>query len=229
MNSFEKIFEIFEYVVLQCGKAVTPSEAASATGLHLATCSRIMTDLAERGYLEQLSRRSGYVPGPMTVTLGTRPNRYAELAEAAEKPIEKLADALNRQINLSVLNHGKRIMLICKKPFEYMRWQRFRFAGEYDTAATARLLAPFLPEDQFAETGISAAERKRILKEKRVQFPLKERNLVIFGNLILAEGYPPAAFGFGVPEDSDLKKVRLLSDRTAAEIEQKLNPSNQTY
>lgn len=229
MNSFEKIFEILEYVVLQCGKAVTPTETASATGLNLATCARIMADLADRGYLEQLSRRSGYIGGPMIITLGTRPNLYARLAEAADGPIGKLAEALNRQINLSVLHNGKRIMLVCKKTSEYLKWQKFRFAGEYDTAATARLLAPFLPKDQLGSAGISAAERKRILKEKKVQFPLKERNLIIFGNLILAEGYPPAAFGFGVAEDSDLEKVRKLSDRTAAEIEQKLNPEIQTY
>ena len=230
MNSFAKTFEILEYVVLQCGRPVTPSEAAEAIGLNGVTCTRIMVSLAERGYLEQLSRRTGYLPGPMIASLQTRPNLYAGIAGAAKEPLKRLSRAIGRQVNLSVLHGGERIMLVCESPV-VPPWRKFRFPGEYETSATARLLASVQPPEQVADNGIPLAALKKMRREKRVEFSAEDEGeqLVIMGNLVLAEGYPPAAFGYGVAPDADLDAVRRMSNDAAAEIEKKLNPNYKTY
>lgn len=226
MNSFEKTFQILEHVVLQCGRPVTPGETAAACGLNAVTCTRLMVSLAERGYLERVSRRAGYVAGPMTVSLQTRRSAYTRLAEVSRRPLAELARRIDNPVNLSVLCKNERVMIVCESPRRDWRpWDTFRFSEEYDTAATARLLGVFLSGEP---TGISARERKKILAEKRVEFTAAN-GLVILGHLITAAGFPPAAFGFGVKPGSDLAAVRTQAASAASSIEAALNPENYTF
>ena len=60
MKSLQKAFDILEYVVLQNGEPVTPTRAAAALSINLATCTRIMGELVKRGYLVQISRPGYY-------------------------------------------------------------------------------------------------------------------------------------------------------------------------
>ena len=111
MKSLHKTFDILEYIVLQCGRHVTPSEVAEYANLNIATCTRIMGELVERGYLDKISRKAGYVPGPMVVSIGTRDNCYRRLAAAASEPVRLLAERVCMVVNLAVMNRDRRVML----------------------------------------------------------------------------------------------------------------------
>ena len=233
MKSLQKTFDILEYVVLQNGERVTPTRAAEALSINLATCTRIMGELVKRGYLEQISRKEGYIPGPMVTTLGTRHNRYEVLAAAARDPIEKLSGDLVRQVNLSVLHAGRRIMLCYHLSSHALKpWDHFTFSDHWETA-TGRLLIAALEEREArkltAAAGIDPFPRKELARIRQAGWiRFRQDKLEIMGHLIVFPGYPAAAFGFGVPpEQAD--RAFELSCKTAGEITDILNQPNQSY
>ena len=233
MKSLQKALDILEYVVLQNGERVTPTRAAEALTINLATCTRIMGELVKRGYLVQISRKDGYIPGPMIPALGTRHNRYEFLAAAARTPIEKLSQQLGCQVNFSVMHAGRRIMLCYHLSRQALRpWDHFTFSDHWETA-TGRLLIAAMDEREgrklTAASGLQSFPRKELARIRQngwIRF--RQDDLEIIGHLIVFPGYPAAAFGFGIPpEQAD--QAFGLSGKTASEIIDILNQPNQSY
>lgn len=108
----EKMFAILEFVVSKRGIPVLPAEIVHALGVNQTTCIRLLKDLVENGYLSQVSRTRGYVPGPTAVWIGKVSIFQSELHKVCQ-PI--LADAALRD-NISMLvavRHQKYRVLIC--------------------------------------------------------------------------------------------------------------------
>lgn len=205
MKSLGKALALLEYIVLQNGVPVTPGDAARALGFTAVNATRLMKDFVEHGYLVQISRRDGYIPGPMLPALSTRRNPFQRLAAAAAPEIEKLSDSLGCQVNLAVLHQNKRIMLVCRfSDPTATPWPRFRFT-DHDETATGRLL-------------LAAAEKN---SPEAIRFQRQE--LEIIGRLIRLPGYPPAAFGFGVPSEH-ADRAESLSNAAAEAIRRRLRP-----
>lgn len=234
MKSLHKTFDVLEYILLQNGENVTPSQAAEALGINLATCTRIMTELVQRGYLEKVSRKSGYIAGPMVASLNTRDHLYKKLAAAAEKPVRVLSENLNCQVNLSVLQQDHRVMLTFHSPgFPVCPWRTFRFSDHWDTA-TGRLLLAALDDTTAKKVckawGIKPYPKEELQQIRKDGFVCFEfDSLCIIGYLICIPGYPAAAFGFGVlPENGET--AFHLAGKTALEIRKKLTaPVCQAY
>ena len=233
MKSLQKALDILEYVVLQNGERVTPTRAADALSINLATCTRIMGELVKRGYLVQISRKDGYIPGPMIPALGTRHNSYEILAAAARTPIEKLFQQLGCQVNFSVMHAGRRIMLCYHLSRQTLRpWDHFTFSDHWETA-TGRLLIAAMDEREgrklTAASGLQLFPRKELARIRQngwIRF--RQDDLEVIGHLIVFPSYPAAAFGFGIPpEQAD--RAFGLSGKTAAEIIDILNQPNQSY
>ncbi len=216
MNSFDKSFLVLETVVLQNGAPMTPTAVSKLTGIHLVTCSRTMSALAKKGYLERVSAHLGYVAGPMCLSLGTRPGVYSKLSNAARKPLREFSELIQAQVNLSVDFNHQRIMLVCENPQpNYGFWPNFRFS--YDGgAATDRLLWAALDEKY--------PNREEILRTKHVEFTEQMTSLIIMGELVMVEGYPPAAFGYGFLPSLGIERIREVSHQTARRIEHALSP-----
>ena len=233
MKSLQKALDILEYVVLQNGERVTPSRAAEALSINLATCTRIMGELVKRGYLVQISRKDGYIPGPMIPALGTRHNSYEILAAAARTPIENLSEQLGCQVNFSVMHAGRRIMLCYHLSRQTLRpWDHFTFSDHWETA-TGRLLIAAVDEREgrrlAAASGLQPFPRKELARIRQAGWiRFRQDPLEIIGHLIEFPGYPAAAFGFGIPpEQAD--RAFELSGKTAAAIVNILNQPNQSY
>lgn len=211
MKSLHKTFDLLEYVVLRDGACVTPSEAAEFTGLNLATCARIMGELAARGYLDKVSRKAGYAAGPMCAALAMRRNGYARLARAAKEPLQALSEFVGMPVNLSVVSGNRRIMIVCccGKP-GWKPWDSFGFPLDGPGTATDPLLR--------GEGGKDV-----------VNFYDAKGNLWIQGCAVRAPGFPVAAFGYGVPNTVDPEQALALAVETAREIEKKLTVSYQAY
>lgn len=211
MKSLQKTFDLLEYVVLRDGEFVTPSEAAEFTGLNLATCARIMGELVGRGYLDKVSRKEGYAPGPMCAALAMRKNGYTRLARAAKEPLQALSEFIGMPVNLSVASGSRRIMIVCccAKP-GWKPWNSFGFSLDDPGMATNPLLRGEAAEDV-------------------VNFRDEEAKLWIQGCAVRAPGFPAAAFGYGVPDEVDSGRALALAVETAREIEKKLTVSYQAY
>ena len=222
MKSLHKTFDILEYIILQNGKKVLPTEVSEALDINLATCTRIMGELIKRGYLEKVSRKAGYIAGPMIVSLNTRDQTYKRIAEAAEEPVRHLSKTLDCQVNIAVLNQSQRVMLafhLADPPA--FPWQKFRFEDHWDTA-TGRLLLAALEKSAAKAicrsagiTPFPADYLEQLRKDGFVRFVWND--LCVIGHLIRVPGYPPSAFGFGVPQKM-ADRAFELSAATALKI-----------
>lgn len=241
MKSLNKTLDILEYILNKDGIASTPGEIASGIEINAATCSRIINELMERGYIEKVSRRAGYIPGPVVYALNTRQSPYARIAKAAEEPVKDLAVKLSSMINISVMKDGYRYVLYfysgdAKKKFPL----RTKYLDHYDTA-TGRLLLSAAPlEDvDFAIkklgfpkemwNGITSKdaflkELAKIAQTGTVKYP--QDDIWIVGSLVNAPGYPPAAIGFGVADKEKADEAAKLLKKTVALIEEKLSLNN---
>lgn len=64
----DKIFQVLEVVAAESPNPVTPMQIALKLGMNRPTCSRILGELTERGYLMRVSRQTGYTIGPRSYT-----------------------------------------------------------------------------------------------------------------------------------------------------------------
>ena len=233
MKYLHKTFDILEFVVLQNGQPVTPSEAAKALDINLVTVTRIMGELVKRGYLQHLSRRGGYVPGAMVTAIGTRNNTFERLASAAREPIAELSRKLHRQVNLSVFQQERRVMLCYRLDGHWAEpWNSFFFDNHAKTGTGRVLLA-----------SLSDEEAQRLCREvNRECCPLEELAEVrrngyarfaglgetIIGCPVAVPGYPLAALGFGVDDQAADEALKLALE-CAGKIKNSLLRRNIAY
>jgi DNA-binding IclR family transcriptional regulator len=244
MKSLRKAIDILEYVINHNQRPVTPSEIAEQLGLNAATCVRIMGEYTKLGYLEQISRREGYVPGPAVFTFADRMNwKYARMAKASAGPVRELAETLNTVINISVMRDTYRYMLyhFSGNPLRNIPMHTRYGVDHYETA-TGRLLMSTcsdkeleiitgrlgFPGDEWDGINDLAAFKKELSKiadSGTVCFRSEKYNQWILGVLVKPEGYPCAAIGYGVDGDN-WKEALAKTENTAKQIEYILAPKN---
>jgi len=236
MKSLKKALNILEFIVNHGNQPVTPGEAAGKLGLDAATCVRVMQEFTRLGYLVQVSRRDGYIPGPALFAFSDRTQwQYCRLARAAVGPVNALAHKFMTLVNISVLHNGCRYIL-----YHYsadggrdISFQT-RYSSDFYTTATGRLLLATLPETtvskicaeieikdfsgQPVDIGLFLEELKKISKEGRVCFRSPEQQLWIVGALVRATDLPPAAIGFGAQGASGAEALQAAGE-TARQIE----------
>ena len=236
MKSLFKALDILEYVITRNGANVTPSEAAEALDVNLVTCTRIMRAWTERGYLANVSRKSGYTPGPMIASIGLYENVYHKLAAAAAAPIADLAHQLRRKINFSVMHRGKRVKLAWNMGSRVQAsWPnpKLLYAPHWGSA-TGRLLLANMPQAEAREilrkegvTPFPQHELELIKKSGIVHFE-DDRGLEIIGGIVRVPGYPLAAFGFGVDRER-VDEALAATRQTIKKIKEALNHTEPDY
>ena len=219
MKSLKKAFDLLEYVVAQGGVPVTPTACAEATGWNSVTCTRILGELTELGYLEKVTRKSGYRPGPMCSALSLRNNVYSRLSKASEGPLNRFASTIGAIVNFSVYHPCGRVMIrICGGGDGIHHiWKDFRFPLD-DGMPTSRLLLAAMDRKQrtpYISAGMH--DEPDLLAEKGFYRGM-ERDLTVQGHLVLCEDYPPAAFGYGVRQGLNADEIARLGEKTAREI-----------
>lgn len=238
MKSLDKVFDIMELVSGMGGESVTPGMAAERLKLNGATCVRFMKYLSKRGYLEQVSRREGYVAGPACLTFADRQSKYSKIIDASEEPVIRLSHKLNTYINISVLYNSMRYLLYSYSSHtkKISGAKRLEFGYE---AATSRLLLFACAENKRDEIIDSAGmpgknwnninDRESLFKaldktrkDVCISFPEPTTGQMIVGGLILAEGFPPAAIGYGIAGNDPAEALKLTA-KTVKQIEKNLN------
>ena len=107
----DKAFAILELLVIASPDSVKPGAIAAALNINNATCSRILKDLSEAGYVEKVSREAGYTVGPRAFTLSKQLDYNTELIKAAESCIEDCAFKLKSSVILVELKNNQRYIL----------------------------------------------------------------------------------------------------------------------
>lgn len=238
MKSLDKVFAILELLNSMGGKSLRPGEAAERLGLNGATCVRFMKYLCKRGYLEQISRKEGYVAGPAALTFADRQSKYSKIIDTSEQAVKNLAGELNNYINISILYNSMRYLLYSysSSTKKTSGAQRLLFGYE---AATSRLLLSACPENERdeiinlagmpGETWDNINDKNALLKALAkarkdicISFPDPYTGQLIIGGLIIAEGFPPAAIGFGIAGDDPSEALKLTA-ATVKTIEHNLS------
>lgn len=236
MKSLSKALDVLEFVICREGEAVTPSDAAVACGINTSSCVRMIKLLVDRGYLEQVSRRSGYVAGPAAVSLGDRKSVYGRLAEAATAPLTVLAEQIGGLVNLSVCHQGRRyIVKHLGRETKVRLAPAIRYNDNFYDSATGRLLMATMSRDDVARlvgriglpSGIgdlAGLERELALYRQRgwVKFWSDIQQLWVVGSLVEVSGFPSAAIGFGVIGEAEADDAVGWSGTAAAGIEANL-------
>ncbi len=215
MKSLKKALEILEYIVNHKNSPVTPSEVAAKLHLNAATCVRIMQEFTALGYLEHVSRRAGYVPGPAVFTFSDRHYwKYGQLIEAAIDPIKILAHKVQAVVNISVMDNSYRYILYHYSADSRRNIQlQTRYWHDFYTTATGRLLLSMAPDSTLA--GIQEQFGLKDNSGKPVDLPVFQKELQaikaagyvnfrdpgsglwIIGALVRPANLPPAAIGYG--------------------------------
>jgi len=147
-----KTFDVLEYVAYCRGKAVLPQEVVKALNLNQPTCMRIMKELTELGYLEQLGPRKGYVLGPSAFYPGNGEHYREQLYQAAAPNIESCARKIGQSVLLAT-RHGFWRYILCH--YNYNARMPVNCAlPRYDdlyVTASGRALMAFAPANELAD------------------------------------------------------------------------------
>ena len=110
-NAIEKTFSILEQIVSSAPEPCLPSQLAEKLNLNRATCSRLLKQLTDMGYLLKVSRVQGYAPGPKLLTLNNIAGFERDLLDAACPVVDRIAETLGCSVLLARLYGRKRYVL----------------------------------------------------------------------------------------------------------------------
>ena len=179
-NVIEKTFSILERIAGASPEPLVPSTLAAELDLNRATCSRLLKQLVDLGYVLRVSRQQGYVPGPKLVTLNNLAGFQQDLIRAAQPVIDRCASELRASVLLAQLYGGRRYVLYHRNdcPALNIRIVRPSHDDVFCTATGLLLLAHCNREEQIGLLREAKAAHREILpgfgSEKTLNRKLRE-------------------------------------------------------
>ena len=127
------------------------NELSRELGLHKSTVSRLMKTLVDGGLLSRSPETKRYRLGVDLIGLATQVVSYIDVREVAHPFLQRLAEACQETVNLSVLDDGQVVNLEQFVP----RARRVKNIGRVGRrmrshcTAAGKVLSAFLPDDQL--------------------------------------------------------------------------------
>lgn len=226
-----KSFGLLEFIAERDGRPVLPLEAAKFLGLNQATTVRILKDLLELGYLEQISRNKGYVLGPMARSVFSRCRYRERLARVAAAPLGRVAAEIGQSVLVAVIQGARRYVLLHENhnPDMNIDVGALCYKDIYITATGRTLLAHVekreldaivrgigLPTaavwpEAAARDGLDAALEK-IRRDGELHYRNPFSDLYVMAFPLMEKGFPVAALGASLPANAiDAKKEKTLN------------------
>lgn len=165
----DKTFGVLEAVVLASPEPVGLANLAEKLQINKATCSRIIRELVDAGYLQQISRQAGYIAGPRVQAIGMRVGQGNRLIETATPIVYACANRTGQSVLLSTLNQGQRYILIhhnCN-PTMRINLSQLSFDDAYVTATGLVLLAYATAEELEMATRLNPPDNSQLLKDAK--------------------------------------------------------------
>jgi len=107
----KKTFDIIEYIGARNGRPVLPGEIVDALNLNQPTTIRILKDLVELGYLDQVSRQAGYCLGPLAYWVTQGKQYMHQLTSMADPIVNDCARDIGNSVLFAVLHDTSRYIL----------------------------------------------------------------------------------------------------------------------
>ncbi len=154
-----KIFEVLELVVCESPNPMTPMEIAGKLKMNRPTCSRILKELSDAGYLVRISRQSGYAAGPRSFTFRNMVKYKTTLLEKAAPYVRDCAFQLGKSVLLCERNGMERYIL-CHYNYSPLniRLKQLSYHDLFETA-TGMVLAAYTSRDEQEELFRTYRER----------------------------------------------------------------------
>ncbi|HAI12942.1 MAG TPA: hypothetical protein DCM28_14640 [Phycisphaerales bacterium] len=141
-----KAFEIIQ-CISEYGAAMLPSAIASSVGINQPTCVRILRDLVDLGYIEQLGPRQGYMLSLQGWATFSRNPLIERLLAEGSPLISQYAEKTSQCMFLCVIRNGRRYTVFFRNghPTFNLVPQRVAYDDCHITA-TGQLLLAIGPE-----------------------------------------------------------------------------------
>ena len=107
----DKIFQVLEVVAAESPNPVTPMQIALKLGMNRPTCSRILGELTERGYLMRVSRQAGYTIGPRSYTFSKMVKYKPSFLDKAIPYVKNCARTLAQSVLICERRDAERYVL----------------------------------------------------------------------------------------------------------------------
>ena len=148
-NVIDKAFGILEEIVSSSPEPYLPTPLAEKLNLNRATCSRLLKQLTDMGYLLKVSRLQGYVPGPKLLTLNNIAGFENELLKAAGPVIDRCSETLACSALIARIYGRKRYVLYHRNcsPDLHIRIRK-PCSDDLFCTATGLMLLAHLPEEE---------------------------------------------------------------------------------
>ena len=193
VNAIDKCFSILEQIVSLAPEPCLPSPLADKLNLNRATCSRLLKQLTDMGYLMKVSRLQGYVPGPKLLTLNNIAGFEQNLLNAARPVIDRSAEVLGCSVLLAKLYGRKRYVLYHRNCAAELNIRISQPCyNDIFCTATGLLLASHLPVEEILACW---QEQKKVGAEILPEYRVK-KNLIGQLAKISERGYFECGKGF---------------------------------
>ena len=94
----DKIFQVLETVASESPTPLTPLQIATRLNMNRPTCSRILRELTDSGYLMHVSRQAGYTIGPRSYTFAGMAKYKPSFLEKAIPYVKNCARVLGQSV-----------------------------------------------------------------------------------------------------------------------------------
>ncbi len=146
----EKTLGILELVAVSSPRPLPPGRIAEKLELNRPTCSRILRDLCDAGYLRQISRMEGYTLGPRARSFADQVDYHEAFLEKARPKLELLARNLSQSVLLAERLDSSRYILYhrnCNSSLN-IELNQLSWNDLFNTATGMILLSACPPETQ---------------------------------------------------------------------------------
>lgn len=236
----DKAFGILEAVVVASPAPIALAPLAEKLGINKATCSRIIRELVDAGYLEQVSRQAGYVAGPRALTLGMRVSYAGKLLESADGLVRHCAETIGQSVLLAIMHQGLRYILIHYNynPNMKIDLTQLAFNDTYGTATGLVLLAYSSEKEVAAARALREQSQSRlysnackgmaedklfrqIRQDGKFVYDGPEHSFALIACPVFKNGQLAAALGMSAPHadfvDEARRQAMLTAVKTAAD------------
>ena len=110
-NVIDKTFAILELIAATVPEPMLPGRLAKELKINRTTCSRLLKQLMDMGYLIKVSRQQGYIPGPKFLTMHNLVRFQDNYLKIATPVIDRCAEELKASILTAQIYSGERYIL----------------------------------------------------------------------------------------------------------------------
>ncbi len=144
----ERGIDILEFVALHGKEPVQLIKIAEHVNISQPTCANIVKTLVKRNYLENASKKTGYILGAGAYKLTGNLSYNQDLLLTAKPVMEELTQKLNETSLLGVLRNNKRLILHSVQSDQDLN-VRAKVEADVFSTASGRVLAAYLSNKEL--------------------------------------------------------------------------------